>query len=38
MRLRRPTLFDVEVAIVGTAVIAGAASTLWTAARWLGLA
>lgn len=33
MRLPKLTLFDVEVAIVGNAVTAGAASSLWTAAR-----
>ena len=37
MRLNRPTLFDIEIALVSLLVVAGALSTLWTIVRWAGL-
>ena len=33
MRLRRPTAFDIEVAIVTALVLTGVVSSVWTMAR-----
>ena len=36
MRFRRPPLFDIEVALPGALVLAGALSSLWSLLRFVG--